>query len=185
MRVLALAPLGHPVLRTVCDAVSRAEAGTVRGLVEDLTTTLVDSGQAGLSAPQVYVPRQVCVVRPLADDRIKIHALLNPVVEATSKATLAHWERCLSFPGHLVRVERHVEVRVRFMDLQGEERAVEAAGFDAALLQHEVDHLQGRLVLDRIQSSADIVSDKAYDVFHYMDDDDGMMAIECEFAQVL
>ena len=72
MRVLALAPLGHPVLRTACKAVSRAEAGAVRELAEDLTTTLVESDQAGLSAPQVYVPKQVCVVRPLADDRLRI-----------------------------------------------------------------------------------------------------------------
>jgi peptide deformylase len=101
----------------------------------------------GLAAPQVGVMHRVLVYR--VDPDAPVAAVINPVIEWASDEREPLDEGCLSLPGVLVEVERPVHVRVRAQDERGEEQVIEASGLEARVLQHEIDHLDGVLILDR------------------------------------
>jgi peptide deformylase len=101
----------------------------------------------GLAAPQIGVSQQLLVYRVGPDG--PVIALINPEIEWESGETEGFEEGCLSIPGVLVDVERPIHVRVRARDENGEDRVVEASGLEARVIQHEVDHLNGVLILDR------------------------------------
>ena len=101
----------------------------------------------GLAATQVGVMHRLLVYR--VDPEVPVQALVNPVLEWTSEERELSDEGCLSLPGVLVEVERPVQVRVRGQDEHGEPLVIEASGLEARVLQHELDHLDGVLILDR------------------------------------
>ena len=106
----------------------------------------------GLAATQVGVLHRVLVFQAYEDDPLT--ALVNPVLEWRSEELEAGMEGCLSLPGVHVEVERPVRVRVRAMDEMGDELEIEAEGLVARVIQHEIDHLDGILILDRISRQA-------------------------------
>jgi peptide deformylase len=106
----------------------------------------------GLAATQVGILHRVLVYRAYSDDPIT--ALVNPVIEWRSDELESAEEGCLSIPGVHVEVERPARVRARGRDAFGEEMLVEAEGLEARVIQHEVDHLDGILILDRISREA-------------------------------
>jgi peptide deformylase len=139
--------LGDPVLRAVALPVERfdnALAAEVRRLGE----LMHDALGVGLAATQVGVLHRVLVYQAYAEDPLT--ALVNPVVEWSSPETEAGEEGCLSLPGVHVEVERPARVRVRACDPAGAELLVEAEGLQARVIQHEIDHLDGVLILDRV-----------------------------------
>ena len=101
----------------------------------------------GLAATQVGMLRRLLVYRVEHDS--PINALVNPVIEWSGKEKEIAEEGCLSLPGVMVEVERPVHVRVRAQDGEGEQIVVEASGLEARVIQHELDHLDGTLILDR------------------------------------
>jgi peptide deformylase len=111
-----------------------------------------DALGVGLAATQLGVLHRVLVYRAYADDPVT--ALVNPVLEWTSEELETAEEGCLSLPGVHVEVERHARLRVRAQDETGAEREIEAEGLEARVIQHEIDHLNGVLVLDRISREA-------------------------------
>ena len=111
-----------------------------------------DALGVGLAATQLGALHRVLVYRAYADDELT--ALVNPVIEAMSDEKELGEEGCLSLPGVHVEVERRVQVRVRARDARGEEIEVEAEGLPARVIQHEIDHLDGVLILDRISRQA-------------------------------
>ena len=137
---------GDPVLRTkarpveVFDDELRAEVARMGGLMHD-------SLGIGLAATQVGVLHRVLVYRVEPD--APVNALVNPVIEFSSEDEEWAEEGCLSLPSVHVEVERAVFVRVRAQDEQGNEVLIEASGLEARVIQHEVDHLDGVLILDR------------------------------------
>ena len=137
---------GDPVLRTkalpitVFDDGLRAEVRYMGGLMNDAMGI-------GLAATQVGALRRLLVYRVVPDS--PVNAVVNPEIEWSSKDEDWLEEGCLSLPGVLVEVERPIHIRVRAQDEHGEPISIEASGLEARVLQHEIDHLDGVLILDR------------------------------------
>ncbi len=137
-------------LRLVSEPVKKIGAET-RGLVEDMFETMYDAPGVGLAAIQVGVPQRVIVLDLAKKDEPKQpQVIINPELVWRSDAQSTYEEGCLSIPEFYEEVERPAQVRVKFLDLEGKEREVEANGLLATCLQHEIDHLNGVLFIDRI-----------------------------------
>ncbi len=139
--------LGDPVLREICREVDAVD-GEVRALVDDLLETMYAEDGIGLAAPQVGVPMRVFVY-DVRDDEIEPGVLVNPrIVEATGQQKEV--EGCLSIPGLDEVVERSGRVVVEGLGRDGEPVRIEAEGLLSRCLQHECDHLDGVLFIDRV-----------------------------------
>ncbi len=138
---------GDPVLRTTALPVDRFDSA-LSAEIERMGELMHDALGIGLAATQLGVLHRVLVYRAYADDPIT--ALVNPVLEWSSDETEIAEEGCLSLPGVHVEVERPARVRVRALDGAGKEILVEAEELEARVIQHEMDHLEGILILDRI-----------------------------------
>ncbi len=143
--------LGDPVLRASAVAVDRFD-DALRSEIERMGALMSDALGVGLAATQVGVLHRVLVYRTYAEDPLT--AMVNPVIEWRSDELESAEEGCLSIPGVHVEVERPARVRARASDAFGEEMLVEAEGLQARVIQHEVDHLDGILILDRISREA-------------------------------
>jgi peptide deformylase len=137
---------GDPVLRSRALEIDRFD-GALRDEVRRMGRLMDESLGIGLAATQVGVMHRLLVYR--VESEGEIAALVNPVLEWASEQTEPLEEGCLSLPGVLVDVERPVHVRVRAQDERGEPLLVEASGLEARVIQHEIDHLDGVLILDR------------------------------------
>src|SRR4051812_24119608 len=137
---------GDPVLRSRALAVDRFDEGLVQE-ARRMGQVMHDALGIGLAATQVGVMHRVLVYRVEPDSPVA--ALVNPVMEWQSDDTEVAEEGCLSLPGVLVDVERPVHVRVRGADERGDGLVIEASGLEARVIQHELDHLDGVLILDR------------------------------------
>ncbi len=138
--------LGDPVLKSRATEVDRFDE-VLRSQVAHMGGLMNDAFGVGLAAPQLGVSQRLLVYRLGAG--APLIALVNPEVEWTSRDKETMEEGCLSLPGVTVDVDRPVHVRVRALDEDGEERRVEASGLEARVIQHEIDHLDGVLILDR------------------------------------
>jgi peptide deformylase len=137
---------GDPVLRTKARRVDRID-DTLRAEIDRMGEIMNDALGVGLAATQLGVLHRLLVYRVQAD--APVNALINPEIEwAGSEEEIAE-EGCLSLPSVLVDVERPIHVRVRGLDEHGEPIVVEASGLEARVIQHEIDHLDGVLILDR------------------------------------
>jgi peptide deformylase len=151
--------IGHPGLRRPARPLRPAEVATaeVQRLIDDLVDTMRAADGAGLAATQIGEPVRVCVaeVRP-GNPRypykpvIPLTVLVNPVVEALTAETFPVYEGCLSVPGLRGVVERVLEVRVRALDRHADPLDFVVRGLSAGTFQHETDHLQGTLFVDRV-----------------------------------
>ena len=143
--------LGDPVLRAKALAVERFDETLVQE-VERMGALMHDALGVGLAATQLGVLHRVLVYSAYADDPLT--ALVNPVIEWRSEELESALEGCLSLPGVHVEVERAARVRVTAQDERGAPLEIEAEGLSARVIQHEVDHLDGILILDRISREA-------------------------------
>jgi peptide deformylase len=137
---------GDPVLKSRATPVDRFD-DTLRNQVARMAGIMGDALGVGLAAPQLGISQRVLVYRVGPD--APVITLVNPEVEWSGEDEEPLDEGCLSIPGIEVEVERPVHVRVRARDEHGDERLVEASGLEARVIQHEVDHLNGVLILDR------------------------------------
>ena len=137
---------GDPVLRTEARRVERFD-DDLRDEIERMGVLMHDAYGIGLAATQVGILHRVLVYRVEPDS--PVNALVNPVIEWSSKDKEWAEEGCLSLPAVHVDVERPVHVRVRAQDGDGGDILVEASGLEARVIQHEMDHLDGVLILDR------------------------------------
>ena len=138
--------LGDPVLKSSATRVDRFDDG-LRNQVQRMGSIMNDALGVGLAAPQLGVSQRLLVYRVGPD--APLIALANPEVDWRSEESETLEEGCLSIPGTHVDVERPVHVRVRARDEEGDERLVEASGLEARVIQHEIDHLDGVLILER------------------------------------
>jgi peptide deformylase len=148
MAQLPLRFMGDPVLREKAAPVT-ALSNEVRALIRDMFDTMYAEEGVGLAAPQVGVAQRVIVVDPHESD-IAPFALVNPEIIEFSEELDRGEEGCLSIPGLKEIVERPAAVRVEGLNAAGERMVIEADGLLARILQHEVDHLDGILFLDRV-----------------------------------
>ena len=137
---------GDPVLRTKARPVDRFD-GELREEIERMGQLMEDAIGVGLAATQVGVVHRLLVYRVQQD--AELAALINPEVEWSGRDTESMEEGCLSLPGVLVDVDRPIHVRVRALNENGEPIVIEASGLEARVIQHEIDHLDGVLILDR------------------------------------
>lgn len=146
----------HPVLKKLCSRVEIID-NTIQTLIVDLLDTMrAGPGSVGVAAPQIGVTLRVCVVDVSASRHGKEnnHGLLlmiNPEITARDGVAIMR-EGCMSVPDYTGDVERATRITVRFRQPDGDLRVVEASGFEAVAIQHEMDHLDGVLFLDRIVS---------------------------------
>jgi peptide deformylase len=138
--------LGDPVLKSSATPVDRFD-DSLRRQVSRMAGLMNDALGVGLAAPQLGLSQRLLVYRVGPD--APLITLVNPRVEWASEDIEKLDEGCLSIPGITVDVDRPVHVRVRAQDEEGEERLVEASGLEARVIQHEIDHLDGVLILDR------------------------------------
>jgi peptide deformylase len=138
--------LGDPVLKSSATPVDRFD-DSLRQQVARMAGIMNDALGVGLAAPQLGISQRLLVYRVGPD--APLITLANPEIEWASDDREGSDEGCLSIPGVMVDVERPVYVRVRAQDEQGESRSVEASGLEARVIQHEMDHLDGVLILDR------------------------------------
>jgi peptide deformylase len=140
---------GSPVLRQKAEPVTSFD-GELRAFVERMAETLYAENGLGLAAPQVGVPRRLAVVDLSFGEEVdSILSMVNPeILESEGECTME--EGCLSIPGVFEEVVRPKRIRVRYLDLNGEAVETDADGFLARVMQHEIDHLEGVLFVDRI-----------------------------------
>ncbi len=155
MAVKKIRLLGDPVLRTRCTQVEHP--GQVRSLARDLRDTLADFRRRkgfgrGIAAPQIGSSKRVVYI-----DHGYTGALINPRITKRSRSSFGLWDDCFSFPDLLVWLRRSSSVEVRFIDEHGERRTLQARGSLSELLQHEIDHLDGILAVDRARRVQDII----------------------------
>jgi peptide deformylase len=156
MPVRPIVRLGHPALRTLARAVPAEEiAGReVQQLIDDLIDTMRDAQGVGLAAPQLGVERQIFVCEAQegeAHAAVPLRVVVNPMLTPLAGELVYDWEGCLSIPGLRGLVPRHPQLRVRGLDREGAPLDFVAAGFEARVVQHEFDHLNGVVFLDRMR----------------------------------
>lgn len=166
---LKIVQAGEPVLRQAARPLTRDEilGDEIQSLIHDMKETMHDAPGVGLAAPQVGISLQLAVIEDREDvlrdlppqDLIErerrpvhFHAIINPRITFSGDDKVAFYEGCLSVAGFSAVVPRARAIRVEYLDERGEGRSVEASGWYARILQHEIDHLQGALYLDRMHS---------------------------------
>ena len=146
----------HPALKKVCHPVDAID-GSIHGLIEDLLDTMrAGPGSVGVAAPQIGVALRVCVIdvsgnRNGKDNNHGLLRMINPVITARSGSAVMR-EGCMSVPDYTGDVERATELTICFTEPDGSACEITATGFEAVAIQHEIDHLDGLLFLDRIAS---------------------------------
>ncbi len=144
-----------PVLRQKCEPVSIDELPKMEKLASKMTKLMYKSDGCGIAAPQVGVSKQIIVIDTSppqeGDDRLEEPiVILNPRILRSGEERETVGEGCLSIPGITVDIERPTEIEVEAMDLEGNTIHIEAQGFDARVLQHEMDHLEGITMFERL-----------------------------------
>ncbi len=156
--VLKVSRLGHPILRKKAKAVTlnQIRSPGFQAFLEDLVHTMHEYDGVGIAAPQVHVSLQVAVIEVNSNPRyprapkIPRTILINPQVKPISREQVLDWEGCLSVEGLRGRVGRWRSVEVRAYNAQGEKICFRTKGFFARVIQHEWDHLRGKVFLDRM-----------------------------------
>ena len=155
--------LGNPTLRQVCAPVKQLSSDEVHSIVQDLRDTLVGFRSRhgfgrGIAAPQIGVSKRILFV-----DADYTGPLINPTIVKKSRKKFRLWDDCFSFPDILVHVERNYSVEVAFLDERGKRNSLSAEGAFSELLQHEIDHLNGVLAIDRAVDSKHIILRSEYE----------------------
>lgn len=168
-KILKVAELGHEILRRKAEKVSIEElvSPDFQDLLDDMVETLKDSSGVGLAAPQIYESKRVMIVHSFSSPRYPKApefgpiALINPKILSKSAKKVDGWEGCLSFPGIRGLVPRHQSVEVEYFDKTGKKNKKVFKDFLARIFQHEYDHLEGIVFLDRIKGK-DIITEKEF-----------------------
>jgi len=170
-----IAQVGHPVLRQRARELSREELVSVgtQAFIDDLIETMRDANGAGLAANQVHEPIQICAIEVTGTNPrypykppIALTVLVNPELTPIGTETFDNYEGCLSVPNLRGLAPRHVEVRVQAWDRHGEPIDRVVRGLSAGTFQHECDHLNGKLFLDRVRDTTSLCTWAEFDRFH-------------------
>ncbi len=166
---LKIAAVGEPVLRAKARPLTGQEIGSaqIQELIEHMRETMRDAPGVGLAAPQVGLPLQLAVIEDKAEYHaplpeaellererkpVPFHVLINPELKLLSPPDVLFFEGCLSLSGFTAMVPRAARVAVDALDHEGKRVHIEASGWYARILQHEIDHLRGTLYIDRMRS---------------------------------
>ena len=167
-KLLQIAQLGEPILRRQAVAVENAADKAIQALINDLILTVKKVDGVGLAAPQVYQSKRIFILASHPNPRyskapkMTPTAVINPKIISHSSKTIKDWEGCLSIPGIRALVPRWQSISVKFTDRQGRAVKRQFKDFVARIFQHESDHLDGLVFLDRVETNQDIISEKEY-----------------------
>jgi peptide deformylase len=150
MAKLTILEFPDPRLRTKAQPVESVD-DALRTLIDDMFETMYDAPGIGLAATQVDVHKRL-LVADVSPDRSEPHVLINPVIVEKDGVTATE-EGCLSVPGYFEEVKRAEHIRVRFLGRNGDEQEMEAEGLLAVCIQHEMDHLEGKLFVDYLSEA--------------------------------
>lgn len=160
---LKIAQLGQPVLREKAKPVrpERLASPEFQAFVDEMLTTMHAARGVGLAGPQVFASERIftAVVLPTGNSSVRPEVFINPVLKDLSAETRPGWEGCLSFRELMVLVPRHQSLTIEYLDRKGEPRSLALSGYAARVVQHEFDHLEGILTIDRAESTRDIVKE--------------------------
>jgi len=171
MAVREIIRMGHPTLRRPSRPLSDAEVTSraTAALVQDMIETLHEAGGIGLAAPQVDEPVRLAIIEIPASPRrygdipaMPLTVFANPEIEIIDGRRAGYWEGCLSVPGLRGFVERPQHIRVRARDLDNQPLELELQGFLATVFQHEFDHLDGRLYIDRMDDLGKLMFEEEF-----------------------
>ncbi|MCX6133230.1 MAG: peptide deformylase [Ignavibacteriales bacterium] len=159
--------LGNPVLRQKCASVKSVRTEETRCIVNDLRDTLMRFRSQrgfgrGIAAPQIGAMQQIIYI-----DFEFTGPLINPKIVRRSRKKFHLWDDCFSFPDILAHVQRNYSIEVAFLDEQGKKKRLRADGALSELLQHEIDHLNGVLAIDRAIDTKHIVLRSEYEKFSH------------------
>ena len=167
-KILQIAQLGHPVLRQKAKTVKDLADPNIQNLIDNILATLNETGGFGLAAPQVYESWRLLIMASQPSSRypnapeMEPTAIINPMILSSTGGTVKKWELCLSFPGIRGLVPRYKTVTVKYTGRDGKAVKAEFTDFVARIFQHEYDHLDGLVYLDRLKSTKDIITDKEF-----------------------
>ena len=166
-RVLEIAELGAPVIRERAVEITNFQDSALQAFIDDLFLSADERHGMGIAAPQVYTSKRI-IISPRPNARypyaptMEPTVMINPEMTWSSSEMEKDWEGCLTIPGLRGLVPRHRAIRVRYLNRNGD--LIEAAyeGFLARIFQHEVDHLDGVVFLDRMETTKDLVTEKEW-----------------------
>jgi peptide deformylase len=147
MALLPIITLPDPLLRQVSAPVERVD-DELRTLADNMLETMYDAPGVGLAAVQVGVPRRLIVADADKDEERRPLVFINPEILSVGPDTRVHEEGCLSIPDVRIEIERPALLRLRYLDRDGKTQELEAEGLLATVIQHEIDHLNGRMIID-------------------------------------
>jgi peptide deformylase len=173
--------MGHPTLRKIAQTVSLEEIHSheFKVLLQDLYDTMKFEGGIGIAAPQIDVSKQVTLIElPKGDSRYgsleqtPLMVIINPIIKTIDQDLQGFWEGCLSVPGLRGYVERPRKVEIHYLNEKGEEQKIIAEDFLATVFQHELDHLFGKLYIDRITDTTKISYAEEFSEFYSSSSED-------------
>jgi peptide deformylase len=181
MSILKVAQMGHPILRKVGKKLTEKEINTprIQTLIDDMIETMREYDGVGLAAPQVHESLQIAVMEIIEEnprypdeESIPTTIFINPVITPLTKKTMGVWEGCLSVKGLRGLVHRPEHIKLEALDRHGKKRVQEFKGFAAVAVQHETDHLFGKLFIDNITDTKKLAFMDEFKKYHLGDGPD-------------
>jgi peptide deformylase len=163
-----IAQLGATVLRQQAEHVEKVDSPDILQIINAMQTTLASTQGVGLAAPQINHSKRIIIVASRPTTRyptapqMQPTVMINPAFEPLSKEKEKDWEGCLSIPGIRALVPRYKSISVQYTDELGKQVKLELQDFIARVFQHEADHLDGKVYLDRVENSLDMISESEY-----------------------
>jgi len=167
-KILEIVELGDPVLRTKSKEVNDISDPEIQELIDDLLFTAKKASGVGIAAPQVGQSLRIFIVASYPNDRYPEAPemiptpIINPEIISFSDELVKGWEGCLSIPGLRAPVLRHKSVKIRYLDRDENEYEASLEDFVARIFQHEFDHIDGIVFLDRLEDNSEIITEKEY-----------------------
>ena len=171
MKKLEIATGEAPVLREVADPVSQIDL-PLQTLIDEMIFTMRDANGVGLAAPQIKISKRLVVIEtppehdddgdPIPDSR-ELFVMINPEIKNASRKTTDGIEGCLSLPGYVGEVSRSHAILVEYIDRRGKKQRLRLKGWDARIVQHEVDHLDGIMYTDKLTDPENFWTDEEYE----------------------
>ena len=163
-----IAQLGATVLRLQAQAVTDIQGNEIQRIIETLQDTLATTQGVGIAAPQISVSKRIIIIASRPTPRypsaplMEPTVMINPSFQILSDSREKDWEGCLSIPGIRALVPRYKEILVHYTNQQGVLVETRLEGFVARVFQHEFDHLEGKVYLDRVEDNRDIFAESEY-----------------------
>ena len=166
--ILQISQLGNPILRQQAQPIPDVHNERIQKLIDDLINTAVSANGVGIAAPQVAQSYRLFIVASRPTLRypnapsMSPTAMINPRIVAHSTEIVKDWEGCLSVPGIRGLVPRYQTIEVEYITRDGKLEKQELTDFVARIFQHEYDHLEGMVFLDRLETTKDIITEQEY-----------------------